>query len=433
MIASNCRPSLLQCGVLHHSRLLWSWLATVYSFSKLIVVGMQKYLLLGRQEVTALNGQHLRIASFDIRPYMHIEHDMKGHISKAGGFVYQMVLWLSKRFNITLFTLVESADGTVEAAINNTWNGMIRMAINRDVDFVAGPIVPLEARAKVIDFSINYLDEPAAILIPAPTLDQNNWVAIFKPFHYDVPKNTATRVPHSNKIAISSWCLMSAALVYAYSCCIISYLTIPRSYLLVNSVEELANSKVLQVTTLKNSIFETTLLQLGYGPFKLLGDSLRKNPGNSFSGQYYDQTRLLNKVFGRLALITGRLQLEMLIELNYRQTRRCDLTLLPQQFWHCQKDAYTHLINLGIMEIKQLELIDHWIKVYVNQTNQCSHGIEIFDHSNSKKKHPLGFSNLGGVFILFLLGISVSTLMFLSELYLTLKTKLQICSCLFLF
>lgn len=162
----------------------------------------------------------------------------------------------------------------------------------------------------------------------------------------------------------------------------------------------------------------------------------------------------------------------MLIELNYRQTRRCDLTLLPQQFWHCQKDAYTHLINLGyfnylqkkhrlrifpenlfwivvlsnsifnciarvansilfkiilckdwnchvincrIMEIKQLELIDHWIKVYVNQTNQCSHGIEIFDHSNSKKKHPLGFSNLGGVFILFLLGISVSTLMFLSE------------------
>lgn len=124
---------------------------------------------------------------------------------------------------------------------------------------------------------------------------------------------------------------MSAALVYAYSCCIISYLTIPRSYLLVNSVEELANSKVLQVTTLKNSIFETTLLvrksisilnfyfisskqqqptkyfllqQLGYGPFKLLGDSLRKNPGNSFSGQYYDQTRLLNKVFGRLALIT---------------------------------------------------------------------------------------------------------------------------------
>lgn len=111
---------------------------------------------------------------------------------------------------------MESADGTVEAAINNTWNGMIRMAINRvytvcsspifpkclrfnrrskwpfiddnlqDVDFVAGPIVPLEARAKVIDFSINYLDEPAAILIPAPTLDQNNWLAIFKPFHYDV-------------------------------------------------------------------------------------------------------------------------------------------------------------------------------------------------------------------------------------------------------
>lgn len=79
------------------------------------------------------------------------------------------------------------------------------------------------------------------------------------------------------------------------------------------------------------------------------------------------------------------------------------------------KDWNCHVINCRIMEIKQLELIDHWIKVYVNQTNQCSHGIEIFDHSNSEKKHPLAFSNLGGVFILFLLGISVSTLMFLSE------------------
>ncbi|KAK4036138.1 hypothetical protein OUZ56_028203 [Daphnia magna] len=76
---------------------------------------------------------------------------------------------------------------------------------------------------------------------------------------------------------------------------------------------------------------------------------------------------------------------------------------------------FSSLFITTIMEIKQLELIDHWIKVYVNQTNQCSHGIEIFDHSNSEKKHPLGFSNLGGVFILFLLGISVSTLMFLSE------------------
>lgn len=51
---------------------------------------------------------------------------------------------------------------------------------------MAGPIVPSAARARVIDFSMSYLDEPAACLIPAPTLDENTWTAVFKPFHYDV-------------------------------------------------------------------------------------------------------------------------------------------------------------------------------------------------------------------------------------------------------
>lgn len=100
----------------------------------------------------------------------------------------------------------------------------------------------------------------------------------------------------------------------------------------MNSIEELANSEILQVATLKNSIFETTLLvtarvlwwsyfffnceylpyeichsllqQSNYGPLKNLGDSLRKNPENRLTGQYYNQEKLLDKVFGRLALIT---------------------------------------------------------------------------------------------------------------------------------
>lgn len=101
----------------------------------------------------------------------------------------------------------------------------------------------------------------------------------------------------------------------------------------MNSIEELASSEILQVATLKNSIFETTLLvtarvpcwscifffnceylpyeichyllqQSNFGPLKNLGDSLRKNPENRLTGQYYNQAKLLDKVFGRLALIT---------------------------------------------------------------------------------------------------------------------------------
>ncbi|XP_046632858.1 glutamate receptor-like [Daphnia pulicaria] len=396
-----------------------------------------------------------------------------------------MVLWLSVRFNFT-FTVVEPKDGAVGALVNNTWNGMIHMAIIREVDLVAAPVVPSSDRIRVVDFSIRYLDEQAACLIPAPTFDRNKWTAVFRPFDYTVwlmiifsLVSIATitwtttnaywkwcldrshihatlrfQLPfsqnflfafgalcsqskwipsssYSTRIATSSWCLMSAVLVYAFSSCIIAYLTIPKSYLLVNSIEELANSEILQVATLKNSIFETTLLQSNFGPLKNLGDSLRKNPENRLTGQYYNQEKLLDKVFGRLALITGKLKLDMLMELDYRKSRRCDLTLLPQQFMPILKtclalpkgSTYTHLINLGIIEMNELGLVDQWIKRYVNQTNQCSNGIRNFHRSETQTKHPLTLSVLASAFALLLLGIIVSFFTFFLELYFSKKSK----------
>jgi len=57
--------------------------------------------------------------------------------------------------------------------------------------------------------------------------------------------------------------------------------------------------------------------------------------------------------------VQGKLQLDALMELDYRKTRRCDFTLLPQQFMPILKtglalpkgSTYTHLINLGYFSI----------------------------------------------------------------------------------
>ncbi len=56
----------------------------------------------------------------------------------------------------------------------------------QEVDLIAGPVIPSEDRALVVDFTMSYLDEPAACLIPAPTLLNDKWNAIFNPFHRDV-------------------------------------------------------------------------------------------------------------------------------------------------------------------------------------------------------------------------------------------------------
>jgi len=71
--------------------------------------------------------------------------------------------------------------------------------------------------------------------------------------------------------------------------------------------------------------------------------------------------------------------------------------------------------------MKELGLVDHWIKFYVNQTNQCSNQMRNFYLSGNQTKHSLTLSNLAGAFALFLLGIFISCFSFFLELHFSKK------------
>ena len=39
--------------------------------------------------------------TFQLWPFMYIDRDLKGNIARVDGFVYQMILWLSKKYDFT--------------------------------------------------------------------------------------------------------------------------------------------------------------------------------------------------------------------------------------------------------------------------------------------------------------------------------------------
>jgi len=66
--------------------------------------------------------------------------------------------------------------------------------------------------------------------------------------------------PHSTRIALAVWFLISVILVCFYVTCITSFLTVPILRPIINSVDELAYSGKLEVAAVKSSIFEAIFL-----------------------------------------------------------------------------------------------------------------------------------------------------------------------------
>jgi hypothetical protein len=65
---------------------------------------------------------------------------------------------------------------------------------------------------------------------------------------------------HAVRIIAAAWCLPSVVFIYLYSGCLTSFITIPKLYPLIESLDDLATSADLKLTILKDTVFETMIL-----------------------------------------------------------------------------------------------------------------------------------------------------------------------------
>lgn len=65
---------------------------------------------------------------------------------------------------------------------------------------------------------------------------------------------------HATRLVAATWCLTAVVFIYLYSGCLTSFITIPKLRPLIESLDDLATSVDLELTILKNSVFESMIL-----------------------------------------------------------------------------------------------------------------------------------------------------------------------------
>ncbi|EFX83375.1 hypothetical protein DAPPUDRAFT_315894 [Daphnia pulex] len=417
------------------------------------------------EKVDYLNGKHLIVATADLNPYMYIYHDSNGTIDHADGIVHEMMLWLTLKYNFT-FNYVEPPDGYFGAFENGSWNGMVAMTIRKEVDLIATQLTTTYARSKVIDFTTSFSKDPMSAVIPAPKED-NFMSAIVKPFqpgvwaliifsmfsgttvtwifmklidkhmpeHYNggisnlqfwenfmyyfgiISSQAGRSMPsvgplgHAVRIIAAAWCLPSVVFIYLYSGCLTSFITIPKLHPLIESLDDLATSADLKLTILKDTVFESMILEATSGGFKILGDSLRENPKNRLSKDYLEPETFLNKALtGRFAMVDQKSFLEYVLNLAFKTYGNCEVTLMKQEIVTSldsmavqKRSPYLAQIDQGFLTMAALGLQNYWEKRFLKKP-KCEGN---FDKGIAKPR--LNLANLLSVFLLLVAGMRESS------------------------
>lgn len=82
---------------------------------------------------------------------------------------------------------------------------------------------------------------------------------------------------HATRLVAATWCLTAVVFIYLYSGCLTSFITIPKLRPLIESLDDLATSVDLELTILKNSVFESMILVYLLPIRHCLCDKVRRN------------------------------------------------------------------------------------------------------------------------------------------------------------
>ena len=89
---------------------------------------------------------------------------------------------------------------------------------------------------------------------------QSNVVLGHKKNLFESLANRDAEFSLAKKLVVAVWCLIAVVFVNSYTSSLVSYLTAPRFVPLINTVQDLADSRELQVSSLKFTSIDSTLL-----------------------------------------------------------------------------------------------------------------------------------------------------------------------------
>ncbi|OXA52069.1 Glutamate receptor ionotropic, delta-1 [Folsomia candida] len=249
-----------------------------------------------------LSGRKVRVVTIERRPFVKI---LEG---KFSGVCFELFYTMQHKYNFSreIFLPYDGNWGT--RLPNGSWDGMVGLVQSKNADMgVAGFSVTLE-RFKVVAFTESFHQEPTAILIPPPTAGEKFtvlvrplsipvWGAVavtmltFAPtvyimhilslrirgedsstkssvldvtvqlFHFMVSSLVQQSVTcpgsKTNRFLIILWWMMTIIVSSIYVAYLVSYLSAPRLFNVVNSLDDLVKQRKIKWTFRKSSALES--------------------------------------------------------------------------------------------------------------------------------------------------------------------------------
>ncbi|KAH9520958.1 Glutamate receptor ionotropic, kainate 1 [Dermatophagoides farinae] len=434
-----------------------------YSNSLLNITNMDAFLTSKQRNVT------LRVTTVKMEPYIRRMRSsnksfelkpLQMETIRYEGYCIDLLSAIAKNLGFT-YELYEVEDGRFGALDEQTgeWHGLVRELIDKRADLAIGPLTISYARENVIDFTKPYMNLGIGILFKMPThaptrlfsfmspLAVDIWlyvvaayvlvsstlfiVARFSPYewinpHPCIPDSESIKINQFNladsfwftvvtlmkqgcdmnpksmstRIIGAIWWFFTLILISSYTANLAAFLTVERITTPIESVEDLAHQSKIRYGTLRNSSTMSFFRDSKFPIYQKMWQFMEKHPEN-FAASYEE---------GRKRVLMG--DYAFLMEstmIDYMVQRDCNLVQIgglldskgygiATQMGSEWKDKIS-LSILGLQENGELQMIyDKWWK---------SPGLTCTDELKNKdgKANPLGLGNIGGVFVVLLLGL----------------------------
>ncbi|XP_017467765.1 PREDICTED: glutamate receptor ionotropic, kainate 2-like isoform X2 [Rhagoletis zephyria] len=357
------------------------------------------------------------------------------------------------------------------------WNGMVAQLMKYKADLAVGSMTITYARESVIDFTKPFMNLGISILFKVPTTPASRLFSFMNPLAYDVwlyvlaayflvsftiyivakfspiewrdkypcdmrnpaitnqfslsnsfwftigtlmqqgsdinPKSISTR------IVSAIWWFFTLIIIASYTANLAAFLTVERMITPIENAEDLASQTEIFYGTLESGSTMTFFRDSIIETYRKMWRNMENRKAIAFTSTYEEGIRRVNK--GNYAFLMESTMLDYIVQ------RDCNLTqiggLLDTKGYGIatpKGSPWRDKISLSILELQEKGdiqmLYDKWWK---NAGETCVR------KSNSKqtKANALGLDNIGGVFVVLLVGIGVAACVAVFEFWYHYRTR----------
>ncbi|KAF5287636.1 hypothetical protein FQA39_LY15839 [Lamprigera yunnana] len=423
----------------------------------------------------SLQKQKIVVSSKLVDPYLmesNAPHTTESLSSRYEGYAVDLIELIARELNFTyVFTITESNGNYDESS--GMWNGVVGDVINGVAQLGICDLTITHQRRQVVDFSNPFMTLGISILYKKPSAGETNMFAFIDPLAEDVWMYTATAYlgvsivlyliarmapgdwenPHpcdenpeqleniwnlgnalwltmgsimtqgcdilpkgiSTRMAVSMWWFFSLLMTSSYTANLAAYLSKERSGVSINSVDDLLTQNKIKFGTLINGSTYEFFKESDYSKYQAVWNKMSGFKPSTFVGKNVEGVRkVLNKNQDYAFFMESA-------SMEYEISKHCELAEIGD--WLDSKgygiampiDApYRGEINSAILKYQESGTLQtlkkRWWKELIKK-DPC----ELPDDDSEVKEAGLKLANVGGVFLVLGIGVTVSFLLAIAE------------------